>query len=349
MTIRGAWGARTGWVRRALTGGRFASGPADPKDGILVGAASPVVTEDTASPGRLYFDPTTGTFLAGRTVSVTGSQGSIAIGTKATASARNAVAIATGSSDGSATASGIGSLAIQVGDTFAATASGGGAVCIGHGSSSSAVKSWAFGSSANASAAGAFAFGTEGSNNNNAAGEASFVFGGGCQTQSAAQRGFVHGVQANATRYGQHSRGFGQFAALGDAQWSQHGLRGSTTDATPTELTLFGQATTYLTATASRVMAGRIQLVARRTDVQGDNAAWPLIQFAIARDSSGNCRLLGAVTGDGTTTLSDAGASTWSVAVTADTVNQRLAITVTGEAGKTIRWVASADLVEVGG
>lgn len=44
----------------------------------------------------------------------------------------------------------------------------------------------------------------------------------------------------------------------------------------------------------------------------------------------------------------DSGAAAWSVAVTADNTDKYLKIAVTGEADKTIRWVAKVDLVEVG-
>jgi hypothetical protein len=125
-------------------------------------------------------------------------------------------------------------------------------------------------------------------------------------------------------------------------------LRKITTDATATEVALDGT-TTYLTVPASRTLAFTIKLAAARTDATGDRAAWPAIQGAITRDSSGNCRLLGSVTGAGTTTLSDAGAATWTVAVTADTSNNRLAITVTGEASKTIRWTAIVEAADLGG
>jgi hypothetical protein len=41
------------------------------------------------------------------------------------------------------------------------------------------------------------------------------------------------------------------------------------------------------------------------------------------------------------------GASAWSIAITADTSNGGLAITVTGVAGTTIRWVAKLETTEV--
>jgi hypothetical protein len=43
----------------------------------------------------------------------------------------------------------------------------------------------------------------------------------------------------------------------------------------------------------------------------------------------------------------DAGAVTWVVALTADTTNGGLAITVTGQAATTIRWVAQIRTTEM--
>ena len=43
----------------------------------------------------------------------------------------------------------------------------------------------------------------------------------------------------------------------------------------------------------------------------------------------------------------DAGASTWDIALTADTTNGGLAVTVTGQAGTTIRWVCKLETTEV--
>jgi hypothetical protein len=44
---------------------------------------------------------------------------------------------------------------------------------------------------------------------------------------------------------------------------------------------------------------------------------------------------------------STSGASAWTIALTADTTNGGLAVTVTGAASTTIRWVASVNTVEV--
>lgn len=60
--------------------------------------------------------------------------------------------------------------------------------------------------------------------------------------------------------------------------------------------------------------------------------------------------IVGTVQGTGTpgTNDRDTGAAAWSVAVTADNTNNLLQVSVTGEANKTIRWVAKVDLVEIG-
>jgi hypothetical protein len=44
----------------------------------------------------------------------------------------------------------------------------------------------------------------------------------------------------------------------------------------------------------------------------------------------------------------DAGASTWAVSLAADTTNGGLAVTVTGQASTTIRWVCKLETTEVG-
>jgi hypothetical protein len=46
-------------------------------------------------------------------------------------------------------------------------------------------------------------------------------------------------------------------------------------------------------------------------------------------------------------THNDAGAATWVVAVTADTTNGGIAVTVTGAAATTIRWVCKINTTEM--
>jgi hypothetical protein len=84
----------------------------------------------------------------------------------------------------------------------------------------------------------------------------------------------------------------------------------------------------------------RGQVVARNSS--GDSAAWH-ISGAIKRNASaGTTALVGTPV---ISTHTDAGASTWALAITANTSGQ-LIITVTGQASTTIRWAAKVETVE---
>jgi hypothetical protein len=77
----------------------------------------------------------------------------------------------------------------------------------------------------------------------------------------------------------------------------------------------------------------------------GNTKAWTL-EGAIKRGAGvGTTAIVGTVTT--TIVAADAGASTWTVTATADTTNGGLAITVTGQAAATIRWVAKAETAEM--
>jgi hypothetical protein len=77
----------------------------------------------------------------------------------------------------------------------------------------------------------------------------------------------------------------------------------------------------------------------------GDTKGW-YIEGVIKRGAGvGTTVLVG--TPSVTSLYADAGATTWSIAVTADTTNGGLAITVTGQAATTIRWVCQIRTTEM--
>jgi hypothetical protein len=77
----------------------------------------------------------------------------------------------------------------------------------------------------------------------------------------------------------------------------------------------------------------------------GDTKAWTL-EGAIKRGANAAATsIVGAVTT--TVVATDAGAAAWTVTATADTTNGGLAITATGAAATTIRWVAKAETAEM--
>jgi chloramphenicol 3-O-phosphotransferase len=136
--------------------------------------------------------------------------------------------------------------------------------------------------------------------------------------------------------------GNGFFTTLGDARQSVYVLRNITTTATPTLLYLNGSST-LLVLRNNSVYTFSILVAGRRTDAVGDGAGYR-IEGAIRQDTTAaSTTLIGAVSQYilGETTAA------WNATVTADVTNGSLNITVTGEAAKTIRWVATVTTCEV--
>lgn len=173
---------------------------------------------------------------------------------------------------------------------------------------------------------------------------------------SSASGDYSHaqGRMAKAVAIGAHAQAAGIFGVPGDAQMQNLVARRATTDATPAILYFDGASAAALTGTGANVLAIQadrafqftVKVVARRSDVSGDTAAWEF-KGLIARGPSGSAALVGTVIGS---SWGAAGAAAWDVSLSVDTTNATnnyLAITVTGEASKTIRWVARIETVEV--
>jgi len=164
---------------------------------------------------------------------------------------------------------------------------------------------------------------------NSATGDASFAIG---EYTSAAQRGKI------------------AFGASQSGVLQQGGilvLRNFTSDATPKVLyaggTAVGANQVILPNNSAYAFSGTI--IARQQAAGGsDFAAWE-IKGAILRGANAASTTLGSFN---INTLSKtAGATAWTIALTADTTNGGLAITVTGAAATNIRWVATVQTTEV--
>jgi len=124
-------------------------------------------------------------------------------------------------------------------------------------------------------------------------------------------------------------------------------LARQTTDATATVLT----STSSAASTTNQVILPNnsayyfvVTVIAGVTGA-GNTKSWEL-KGAIKRGAGvGTTAIVGSVTT--TVIAADAGASTWTVTATADTTNGGLAITVTGQAATTIRWVAKVETTEM--
>ncbi len=146
------------------------------------------------------------------------------------------------------------------------------------------------------------------------------------------------------TRVGSSSFASGNFSALADAQTVVGILRRSTTNATPAELFLDGSSTRMVLPNDT-TWTFDCTVVARRTDADGESAGYKLVGVIDRQTNAASTALVGTVT---TTVIAEDNAA-WDVTATADTTNGALVITVTNEAGKTVRSVSRCETTEVTG
>jgi hypothetical protein len=120
-----------------------------------------------------------------------------------------------------------------------------------------------------------------------------------------------------------------------------------TTDATATRLTSNSSAastTNQVILPNNSAYTFQGTCIAARTGA-GDTSSWKF-EGAIKRGANAaSTVLVAAVTP--TVIAQDVGAVTWVLAITADTTNGGIAVTVTGQASTTIRWVAKIETTEV--
>lgn len=134
----------------------------------------------------------------------------------------------------------------------------------------------------------------------------------------------------------------GKFATDGDAQQGLYVLRNSTTNATATELFMNGSSTRVALPNNS-VFCFDIFVTGRRTDATGGSAGYRFVGVMKRDASAATTALTGSVS---KTVIAETNVA-WDASVTADTTNGSILIQVTGEAAKTIRWVAVVKTVEV--
>jgi hypothetical protein len=147
----------------------------------------------------------------------------------------------------------------------------------------------------------------------------------------------------------------GYFASANDAALVTQQMWMTTTNATATALgvpAMFGASVTtapsgFIALANDSSYIFDCDIIARNTATDTESSAWNL-KFAIRRGASAATT---ALIGSATKTVigQDTGTTTWDVGVTADTTNGRPTIAVTGEAAKTIRWVANIRVTKVSG
>jgi hypothetical protein len=131
----------------------------------------------------------------------------------------------------------------------------------------------------------------------------------------------------------------GNFSTSGDAITREYVLRGTTTNATETEL--FYNTSDRIPVGANTTVYYTVDIVARRTDATGEGAAFQL--KGIADNFSGTVADIGLIY----EVIVARDDSNYSVDAGADDTNDAIYVKVTGVAAKTIRWVAYVRTVEV--
>ena len=246
------------------------------------------------------------------------------------------------------------------------SATGTNAVAIGDAATASAENAIAYGAQADASGGDSIAFGMNAvsSNTNSvaigsdtiASGSNSMALGEGAT--ASADNSYAFGLNVSATAIGSMAlledadsrleggvaQAAGQFSSKGDAQTTVLVSRNSTTDATVTELFQDG-ASARLVLVNDSTWAFKILVVARRTDANDESAMY---QFLGGIDRNATAATT-AIVGNVSKTIIAEDTAQWDCDVDADTTNGSLRIQVTGQAAKTIRWVARVELVEVTG
>jgi hypothetical protein len=197
-----------------------------------------------------------------------------------------------------------------------------------------------------------------GGGNNQATGLYSFIGGGG-DAGTAANRNAasgdwsaIMGGRGGTTRgiTGYHVFPACSIPIASGAGYSQSGLLvlgKQTTDATATVITSdvnAASATNQIALPVNSAYFFKGEVIAGVT-AAGDTKGWSIEGVIKRATTAASTALVGTPTV--TSLYADTGAATWSVAVTADTTNAALKITVTGQASTTIRWVAQIRTTEM--
>lgn len=177
-----------------------------------------------------------------------------------------------------------------------------------------------------------------------AAGSNSIALGSAATTTVNATNSLAIGEQSLARIPGGVVQASGRFALLGDAQSGRYLVRTNTINNVPTELFINGTAGNQrLILQDNSTWTFKITVTAHRTDVGDGHAGYTATGVIFRNSGSSTTSIQGSVQ---KTVLAESNPS-WDINISADTASGALRITALGEAGKTIRWVALVETVEI--
>lgn len=209
---------------------------------------------------------------------------------------------------------------------------------------------------------------TVGGGNGNVASGSNAVVAGGLSNSAVGATAWVPGGESAHTRNQQMGAwASGSFATLGDAQAGERVLRRITTDAAPLRLSTANADPVISTLPVLQAGAAsmfRLLVVAYQTGgsagAVGDSAAWDVTVLLHRPGAPATTSYVGGTVMTAAPAIANAPAGTplapthsiaatagWRLTLDADTTLGGLSVSVTGEANKTIRWVARVMSVEV--
>jgi hypothetical protein len=172
----------------------------------------------------------------------------------------------------------------------------------------------------------------------------SVAIGNGAQTDTSAPDSIALGAQSLARIRGSVVQANGRFGSTGDAQVGRYLLRTHTVNAAATEMFVDGTGgSTRLTLPDNSTWHFTATVTGHRTDA-GDGHAGYRVEGVIYRNSGANTI---AIQGSVIKSIVAESNPSWDINIVADSTNGSLKINVTGQTGKTIRWVALVDTVEI--
>lgn len=172
----------------------------------------------------------------------------------------------------------------------------------------------------------------------------SVAFGDGATAQAADS--VAIGAYAVARAPGAIMQASGRFISSGDAQVGNYLLKGVTTTNIPRQLYLDGPSgTTPLIIPDNSTWTFKITVTAHRTDINNGHSGYFIKGVLYRQAGPATTALQGSVSVE----IFSQSDPSWRINTVADNVNGCLAITVTGESGKTIRWLAHVETVEITG
>lgn len=172
----------------------------------------------------------------------------------------------------------------------------------------------------------------------------SVAIGSGAETAPSAPGSLAIGLQSLARIQGGVVQASGRFTNNGDAQAGRYMLRGTTINSAPQELFVNGtNGNVRLTLPDNSTWTFKVTVTGHRTDLGDGHAGYTAAGVIYRGSGANNTFIQGSVQ---KSVLAESN-PVWDINIAADSINGSLKVTVTGESGKTIRWVALVETVEI--